>query len=473
MLSWMLARGARAVAITLVAGAVVLGLPVGLASGASPHRKGTASGTVLKEGLGMRTGPSVRVRALQRKLVRAGFHIGATGADGRFGRLTARAVRRLQRHHALRVDGVVGRRTRHRLNVLARRGAAAAARRATAHRRAAARRRHRAAGAAHRRGSGHAPPTHAQTPATAGTKGGTGAPGLTGATTQVQVSQGTSAGTGQTQQGTGTPVSRQPSAVTDPPGTHTQVIAAPGDRDGAATILAVLAAMLALAAAAIALLRRREPGPPPLVAIRRDLLLEGRTTEGTFRGKALIAAAKAGAEFDSRETRFLIDDPSKPVPIWVSGRDVDRTPTALPPGSPVIGYVTIGVDEQESQRQLEALCEESGWRLQCVVRDEETDRLLHRPGLSHALDEIATGRARALILADTKGVTRSMADLAALLQWLEDAGAHLIVPELALDTTTMLGKQTARTLITLSDHEEMANMRPRPVRRTIGARTAA
>jgi DNA invertase Pin-like site-specific DNA recombinase len=115
MTTHLFAPGSRARSITTVA---VLAVAAVLIS--TPAPAGAASGRpapVLAQGTGMGAEPSAQVRVVQRALLHRGYDVGPPGVDGRFGPLTAGAVRRMQADYGLAVDGVVGHHTRKALRL--------------------------------------------------------------------------------------------------------------------------------------------------------------------------------------------------------------------------------------------------------------------------------------------------------------------------------------------------------------------
>jgi DNA invertase Pin-like site-specific DNA recombinase/peptidoglycan hydrolase-like protein with peptidoglycan-binding domain len=92
-----------AVAVFAVTAALLITAPPAAAAGRT---------SVMAEGAGMGAQPSAAVRTVQRELQRLGYDVGPPGVDGRFGPLTAKAVRRLQSNQRLVVDGIVGQHTR-------------------------------------------------------------------------------------------------------------------------------------------------------------------------------------------------------------------------------------------------------------------------------------------------------------------------------------------------------------------------
>ena len=397
MSSWLLARRASAAIVLMAVGAVALGAPP-TAVAATPKTT-----PVLEQGAGLGSTPSAAVRRIQRILERRGFGLGPPGADGRFGPLTAAAVRRMQTRYGLAADGVVGAKTRRVLRLMAETS--------------------RARADATPRPAPTSPPPAPARPA----------PPQTTAPPPVTL-----------------PSTPAPSVTREAVKADTTT----------PTALAALAALLAAAALAVALLRSRRPrSAPVLAAIDRDLYLEGHSDHpgiGAFRGFALATAVPPGGADDPRRARYLVDDPRKPAPVWVEGGDVDRSPSQLAPGEPVIGYVTADPDanaEQEAFMAIETACDQAGWRLDDIVRDQDTGRMVGRPGLTRALERIAAGEARGLVVGDARRLVRSLADLGALLEWFRDAEAVLVALDLDLDTASIHGHQTASTLISVSGWE--------------------
>jgi len=319
---------------------------------------------VLAQGAGMGAKPSVQVRRVQRALQRRGYDVGAPGADGRFGPLTAAAVRRLQAARGLAVDGLVGKRTRTALRLPAR-VASAAGQRSRASRAAAA------------------SPAHGSPPA------------------------GPSIASDATRPNTTTTLSPDKSRSSDIVGT--------------VVLGGLLAALAALAVGGLA-------------------------------HRASRARSRRGLR---NETVPAADDVA-----WVSANGAGNgfPPPPVLQGDQVIGYVTTSTDawsdaDEGSAAAIEATCEDSAWNLLEIVCDRENGRTLDRPGLSYALEQIAHGRARGLVVSELQRLTRSSADLGALMAWFGDADATLVALDLDLDTSTPQGRQVASTLIALGNGE--------------------
>jgi DNA invertase Pin-like site-specific DNA recombinase/peptidoglycan hydrolase-like protein with peptidoglycan-binding domain len=363
----------------------------------------TKPSPVLAQGAGMGDKPSAAVRSVQRVLQRRGYDLGAPGVDGRFGPITATAVRRMQADFGLIVDGIVGPKTRKLLRLIEQRPERRAAKRHTT-----------------------TPKRRQQEPA---------------ATTT-------------------------PPAAQQAPRTTTVLRSEDSDGESAALIAgsAALGALCALLAA-LALRRTRTSRTPgtPLTPINRELYLEGRSYDqsiGEFRGHALAAAVTgpAGDDPTDERTSYLVDDVRKPAPVWVRGADVRRSASRLEAGQPVIGYVTVSPEAHRTEadrptRMIEERCQASGWELIEVVTDRETGRSLERPGLAYALQGIAEHKAHGLVVSELRRLSRSIVDLGALLEWFRDAQAALVALDLDMDTSTPSGHDLAATLIALSGWE--------------------
>jgi DNA invertase Pin-like site-specific DNA recombinase len=392
----------------------MMSAPLPSAQAATPNPS-SASTVVLAQGVGMGDRPSVRVRRLQRILDRAGFDVGSPGVDGRFGPFTAAAVRRMQNVYGLAPDGIVGPKTRRVVALIG-------------DRQVRQRQRSRGRSESARRRAPRASATPQAAP-----------PSKTPAQPRPQRPTATAPATTAQRTDTTVPI-----------------------------LLSVLAVLLAAAALTTTLIRGRRPRDGgALVGVARDLYLEGHSPDervGRFHGYALATAVPPGGPGESGEERYLVDDPRKPTPVWVSRSDIRRSPSQLRPGEPVLGYVTAddnAAREHEQFVTIEQACARAGLELKEIIRDEDRPRMSNRPGLTRALEEIAAGRARGLVIAEVRRVAGSVGALGSLVGWFRDAEAILIALDLELDTSTLSGRQTAATLIALAEWERSPRSRTR------------
>ncbi len=111
---------------------------------------------------------------------------------------------------------------------------------------------------------------------------------------------------------------------------------------------------------------------------------------------------------------------------------------------------------------VRAACERNGWHLLEFVTDEgQSGKDLRRPGLSRALEIVATGEASGLVAAKLDRITRSLLDFASLVPWFDEVGATLVALDLGIDTSTPGGRLVANVFASVAEWE----------RQTIAART--
>jgi DNA invertase Pin-like site-specific DNA recombinase len=385
MATYLFALGKRARSITQVA---VLAVAAVLITAPTPVR--AASGPrapVLAQGAGMGANASEEVRAVQWALLRRGYDLGPPGVDGRFGPLTAAAVRRMQADYGLAVDGDVGDDTRRALRLP-----------------------RLAVWQTSRPHADHRPKATFERKARPTVR--SAAQSVVPLTPARNVS---------------THLSRSRGNVFD------------------STVVGALGAVVTLLSAMAVGLARGLRG------LREEVL-----------------AAKAPAstmDEPSWERPMQLVDEGSAAPGSATVAAVRRSRSHLPPGDAVIGYVTTfstdsgSGEEDEASAAIAATCERFGWKLLEIVRDRENGRTVERPGLGYALERIADGQARGLVVSDMQRLSRSIVDLGLLMAWFRDVHATLIALDLDIDTSTPEGRHVAATLIALSarEHERLAN----------------
>jgi DNA invertase Pin-like site-specific DNA recombinase/peptidoglycan hydrolase-like protein with peptidoglycan-binding domain len=256
----------------------------------------------------------------------------------------------------------------------------------------------------------------------------------------------------------------------------------------------LLLAAVALAGLAGALLVR--VGSMPLgtsVPLGRVIVAEGRARDssiGEFRGRVHALALGTRGLLRRPEARYLVSDPRKPGPFWVTHTEIDKL------GAPrsnsvrsgangnagsgnghdaaeavrVVGYATVPKTEQsggplvrEQAAAINTFCEKRDWQLLELVRDVEEPRVkgLDRPGLTYALERVARGEASCLVVSQLRRLSPSAADLGRILESIAGGGGRLVAMDVDVDTAAPAGRKAANLLISVGAWE----------RERVGART--
>jgi DNA invertase Pin-like site-specific DNA recombinase len=90
-----------------------------------------------------------------------------------------------------------------------------------------------------------------------------------------------------------------------------------------------------------------------------------------------------------------------------------------------------------------------------LIRDREpkTGKALDRAGLSYLIERLASGDATCVVVSGLERLSRSVAELGTIVEWLEENDVRLVAVDLGLDTASESGRSTARALASVAGWE--------------------
>jgi DNA invertase Pin-like site-specific DNA recombinase len=117
------------------------------------------------------------------------------------------------------------------------------------------------------------------------------------------------------------------------------------------------------------------------------------------------------------------------------------------------GKSTAELDAQK--RAIDRCAERLNLDLVEVVREREPEKgkALDRAGLSYLIERIAAGDASCLVVTGLDRLSRSVAELGTIVQWLERNDVRLVAVDLGLDTADPAGRATAHALASVAGWE--------------------
>lgn len=151
------------------------------------------------------------------------------------------------------------------------------------------------------------------------------------------------------------------------------------------------------------------------------------------------------------------------VPIEAEDAGAGAEPIARVPAREAVralGYASVPADaggkELAAQnRAIQRAAGRLGIELVEVVREREpkTGKALDRAGLSYLIERLATGDASCIVVTGLERLSRSVAELGTIVQWLERNSVRLVAVDLDLDTASAGGQTTARALASVGGWE--------------------
>jgi DNA invertase Pin-like site-specific DNA recombinase len=129
----------------------------------------------------------------------------------------------------------------------------------------------------------------------------------------------------------------------------------------------------------------------------------------------------------------------------------------------VVGYRRVSTEQQSESgagmaaqlRAIEQHCEHHGLTLAHVYEDDgvSAKTLKGRPGLTDALEVLASGEASALVVAKLDRLARSVHDFAGLVRVAEREGWGIVALDLGVDMTTPTGGLLANVTASVAEWE--------------------
>jgi DNA invertase Pin-like site-specific DNA recombinase len=270
----------------------------------------------------------------------------------------------------------------------------------------------------------------------------------------------------------------KPPALTAP---DQRTVAAQVNGDQSNDVAVPIAILIGLGALLIGLTggallgRRNRVVSGTAVPLAQGVVAEGTSNAravGRFRGTVHALVLGRRGLRRAPEARYLVSDPHKQDPFWVSQDEVSNiVPPARSGPFPsvagrreavrALGYVSVPANEElqsaEFDAQLDAIdryCDERGLELVEVVRDVNTGvRDLERQGLLYALDKIGRGEASCIIVSELGRVSGSAADLGGVLDRLARSDGWLVALDIGLDTASPEGRVAAQALASVGSWE--------------------